>query len=60
MTVIVCWNCGGEDDNSNPFSMREERVVWISKCQKCTIFHDNKKDMSNERTKMEKPRQEKR
>ena len=59
MTVVVCWNCGGETDSSNPFSMREERVVWISKCQACVTFHNNKKDMSDERTKVERPRQEK-
>lgn len=60
MTVIVCWNCGNEDNNSNPFSMREEKVVWISKCQNCITFHQNKKDMSNERAEVERPRQKKR
>ena len=59
MTIVVCYNCGNETGAENPFSMVEENVVFISNCKNCMIFHQGKKDMSNERAKMERPRQEK-
>ena len=57
VTIIICNNCGNETRPENPFSMREENVIYISKCQDCVEFHQNKKDMSDERAKVERPRQ---